>query len=167
MPRVHCECIHCCVQVMDKYGSRAIYEHVGELFKAIPLCSVIEGRAFVVHAGIPSMPGTTMYHVGAVGRKGLAATVASQWDGRDSQTGKRRVRPRSLSIVEDMLWSDPVAPEEGPSLDDMCEPNLMRGAGVVYGPKMVREWLKAIGVPYMVRSHQVRASVIMQKNVMR
>jgi hypothetical protein len=57
---------------MSKYNSTELYETIGTLFKTIPLCAVIEGRAFVVHAGVPSLAGATMYHVGAIGRKALA-----------------------------------------------------------------------------------------------
>jgi len=140
-------------EVMTKYGTRAIYDLVGEMYTTIPLCTIIRNKAFIVHAGIPSLPGATIFHVGAIGRRGLKGTVASQWDVKDPE-GKMKPRPSSLRMLEDLLWSDPVAPDEGAFLDDFSEPNVKRGAGIVYGPKMIREWLHKLGCKYMVRSHQ-------------
>lgn len=140
-------------EVITKYGSRAVYDLVGNMYTNIPLCCVIRDRAFIVHAGIPSMPGATILHIGAIGRKALKATVASQWDATDGD-GRRRRRPSGMRILEDLLWSDPISPEEASVLDDFTEPNMMRGAGIIYGPKMIREWLAAIKCKYMVRSHQ-------------
>jgi hypothetical protein len=116
-------------EIITKYGSRAAYDLVGSMYRNIPLCCVIRDKAFIVHAGIPSLPGATILHIGAIGRNAMKATVASQWDATDDVTGKRRQRPGGMRILEDMLWSDPIAPEEASVLDDFQEPNMMRGAG--------------------------------------
>lgn len=116
-------------EIITKYGSRAAYDLVGSMYVNIPLCCVIRDKAFIVHAGIPSLPGATILHIGAIGRNAMKATVASQWDVTDDATGKRRQRPGGMRILEDLLWSDPIAPEEAAILDDFQEPNMMRGAG--------------------------------------
>ena len=59
--------------------------------------------------------------------------------------------PRSLFLMEDLLWSDP-SNEPGSERD--CEPNHSRGAGTKFGSMVIKEWLKKNGLKALVRSHQ-------------
>ena len=49
-------------------------------------------------------------------------------------------------MIEDMTWSDP-KPDNGLELSE-------RGSGIMYGPDVTREFLKANGCQTIVRSHE-------------
>jgi len=140
-------------EVMIKYGSKGLYNRIGDLFCALPLCAVLENEVFIVHAGIPSDENQTIYHIGAVARKNITSTVAARW-AASREPGAAGSRPRSLGLVEDLLWSDPVNPADEPGSHALCERNLIRGAGSRFGPDLARRWLQKINCFAMVRSHE-------------
>ena len=140
-------------EVMVKYGQVSLYQRIGELFCHLPLCAVLDKEAFIVHAGVPSEANATIYHIGAVARSNITSTVAAKW-AASRAPGAATVRPRSLQLVEDLLWSDPVDPTDEPGAEEMCERNMMRGAGCRFGPALVQRWLKKMGLFTLVRSHE-------------
>ena len=140
-------------EVMTKYGSSLLYARIGHLFCHLPLCAVLENEAFIVHAGIPSEAAATIYHIGAVARANITSTVAAKW-AASRAVGAPTSRPRSLGLVEDLLWSDPVDPREEPGAEEMCERNMIRGAGSRFGPMLVQRWLQKLNCFALVRSHE-------------
>ena len=140
-------------EVMVKYGQVSLYQRIGELFCHLPLCAVLDKEAFIVHAGVPSEANATIYHIGAVARSNITSTVAAKW-AASRAPGAATARPRSLQLVEDLLWSDPVDPADEPGAEEMCERNMMRGAGCRFGPALVQRWLKKMGLFTLVRSHE-------------
>ena len=140
-------------EVMVKYGQVSLYQRIGELFCHLPLCAVLEKEAFIVHAGVPSEADATIYHIGAVARSNITSTVAAKW-AASRAPGAATARPRSLQLVEDLLWSDPVDPADEPGAEEMCERNMMRGAGCRFGPALVQRWLKKMELFTLVRSHE-------------
>jgi hypothetical protein len=88
----------------------------------------LSAQVFIVHAGIPCREiSSSIYHIGALARRNLRSTVAAQWDGR-GEDGRWRATPRSMSIIEDLLWSDPIDPHDEPGSEALVERNMMRNA---------------------------------------
>ncbi|KAJ1486996.1 Metallo-dependent phosphatase-like protein, partial [Baffinella frigidus] len=125
-------------EVMSKYGSHELYTRIGALFAKIPLCAVLEKEVFISHAGMPCRAESpSIYHIGPV----------PPW-----------LPGHSMSIVEDLLWSDPIDPRDEPGTEKVVEPNFMRNAGSRFGVHVARDWLEKLALPTMVRSHEVRHS---------
>jgi len=142
-------------EVIAKYQNPEVYAAIGKVFVRMPLCTVLDKRALIVHAGVPcSKEDATIYHVGAIAREAVRSTVVASWDGRDAD-GRWRKRPQSLSIVEDMLWSDPIDPQLEPGSEDIIERNFIRQAGSRYGVGLIQKWCNDLSVQCVVRSHEM------------
>lgn len=146
-------------EIMGKYGSASLYYRICDVFALLPLCSVIDRTAFVVHGGLPRHRATSLAAISQINRKDFRTTVKAAWEGGGHGGGCMPAVPwstasRSLSIIEDLLWSDPANPETEPGSERCSEPNVLRGAGTRYGTIMARDFLGRLGLKMMVRSHQ-------------
>ncbi|EKX45768.1 hypothetical protein GUITHDRAFT_86901 [Guillardia theta CCMP2712] len=126
-------------EIVCKYGCRALYEKVCDVFTYLPLGCVIGNEAFVVHAGVPR----TMVNIDQI-----------------NCIPRRKYWIASKHVIllkrwQDLLWSDPVDPSIDQTAKDFeATPNYFRGAGIRYGPGVVREFLKKNKLKTLVRSHQ-------------
>jgi len=136
-------------EVMSKYGSISLYDRIQDVFALLPLCTIIKDVAFVVHAGISRLRGTTVSHIGAVERAKLRTTVKVATDAKSG--GGWKPSSRSLYLLEDLLWSDPSHPVLEPGSERNLSPNNSRGAGTKFGSAMTKEWLKKNGLTTLVR----------------
>ena len=138
-------------EVMSKYGNRALYARICDVFALLPLGCVIGQEVLVVHAGLPRNLGVTLADVDAIPRKMLRSTVRAGWDGASSLGRLVCGLPspfgshfeQSLTIAEDLLWSDPLnLQDDDQGEGDMClTPNHARGAGTKFGPGIARQML--------------------------
>jgi len=129
-------------EVLQKANKR-VFSTVCQIFALLPLLTVIEETALVVHGGLPG--------IGAPERllEDVAAISRSDW-----QT-MQRVELANLSeedrlqlrMMKDLLWSDPDPTVQGIKASP-------RGAGCLFGNDVVFKYLCALGLPHLVRSHQ-------------
>ena len=118
-------------EIAAKYGD-PMRDLFAEVFCALPLAHVLNGRVFVVHGGIPSGPTPlALADVAALNR------FRQPPDGGDDH-----------GLMHDLLWSDPQdAPGRSPS---------RRGVGYSFGPEYTRAFLDHNGLSLIVRSHEVK-----------
>ena len=114
-------------EITAKYGDK-MRDLFAEVFCALPLAHVLNGRVFVVHGGIPSEPEPlTLAQVEAV---------------------NRFCQPPESGTLHDLLWSDPQdEPGRRPS---------RRGTGYSFGPEYTRAVLERNGLSLLLRSHEVK-----------
>ena len=156
-------------EFMSKYGNKALYKRICDVFALLPLGCVIGSDALVVHAGLPRTLAVSLADIDDIPRTLLRSTVRAGTEvkntgwlgcglgcGLGMMTGSERWT-QAQNFAEDLLWSDPLNLEQldADGEDDMCMvPNLARGAGTKFGPGVARELLTAWGLKTLVRSHQ-------------
>lgn len=113
-------------EVRAKLGQTAV-ELFRELFCALPLAYVLDGRVLVVHGGIPTCQGGDLPSLRKLNRT--------------------REPPDEGPMCE-MLWNDP---QDEPG----TTPNK-RGVGVAFGPDVTKRYLQENGLELVVRSHEVK-----------
>jgi len=125
-------------EVTRKYpdAANAVYDAASVVFAHLPVCAVIPGQAFVVHAGLPGDQDLTLADIEALERTYTIRTVC------------RKGQVKGAKLIEDLVWSDPDPVQNG------TKRNKARNAGCLYGRDVVRSWLKALDLKYLVRSHQ-------------
>ncbi|KAL7505567.1 hypothetical protein ACHAXN_003024 [Cyclotella atomus] len=113
-------------EVKAKYDEK-IFELFLEVFSHLPLASVVGGKVFVTHGGLPTEPGVTL---------------------NDIRNIKRGCEPPNEGLMSDLLWADPQPfPGKSPS---------KRGVGFSFGPDITESFLKCNGLELLVRSHEVK-----------
>jgi diadenosine tetraphosphatase ApaH/serine/threonine PP2A family protein phosphatase len=110
-----------------KYGHSGIWAETMRVFDFLPIAALIDGSIFSVHAGIsPELP--------FVNRLVMEKRVQEL--------------PES-GVLADLMWSDP---DHTNQVD--WRPNS-RGAGYIYGKKVLRAFCRVNKLQYVTRSHQV------------
>jgi len=112
-------------EVRTKYTPMA-FEAFQEVFRCLPLATVINSSVFVIHGGIPGSDGVKLADIAAIDRK---------------------CEPTS-GLIMDILWSDPSA-ESGMHASP-------RGAGVAFGPDCTARFCDDNGLLCCIRSHEVK-----------
>ena len=113
-------------EVKAKYDDK-IFDLFLEVFEWMPLASVVGGKVFVTHGGLPTDPGVTL---------------------NDLRTIKRGCEPPNSGLMSDLLWADPQPfPGKSPS---------KRGVGYSFGPDITEAFLKTNDLQLLVRSHEVK-----------
>jgi len=133
-----------------KYEKR-MTDLFAEIFRATPLCHVINNEIFVVHGGIPGPdPG--------VWWKGMDNQIS--FDGRQIQislaeieNSNRFMEPNldENPLMVDLLWSDPKGKDGyGPS-------GRMSSGIYLFGPDVSKNFMEYNGLRMTLRSHEVKA----------
>lgn len=113
-------------EVKAKYDDK-IFDLFLEVFEYMPLASVVGGKVFVTHGGLPTEPGVTL---------------------ADIRNIKRGCEPPNSGLMSDLLWADPQPfPGKSPS---------KRGVGYSFGPDITESFLKLNDLQLLVRSHEVK-----------
>lgn len=113
-------------EVRAKYDE-GIFDLFLEVFSHMPLASVVGGKVFVTHGGLPADPGVTL---------------------SDVRNIKRGCEPPNSGLMSDLMWADPQPfPGKSPS---------KRGVGFSFGPDITEAFLKLNGLELLVRSHEVK-----------
>lgn len=122
-----------------------------ELFRATPLCHVINGEVFVVHGGIPGPDPRVWW-------KGIDNQIS--FDGRQIQISLEEIEnsnrfmepnPAENPLMVDLLWSDPKGKDGyGPS-------GRMSSGIYLFGPDVSRNFMQYNGLKMTLRSHEVKA----------
>merc|ERR1719230_129705 len=113
-------------EVKKKYDEE-LYTLFCEAFCLLPLCHVINRKAFVVHGGLFSTDNVQLDAIRKVNRE---------------------CEPPDEGLMTEMLWSDP-QPGRGrmPS---------KRGVGVAYGQDVTEDFLKTNDLKLVIRSHEMK-----------
>mmetsp|Transcript_37132 Transcript_37132/g.77744 ORF Transcript_37132/g.77744 Transcript_37132/m.77744 type:complete len:541 (+) Transcript_37132:129-1751(+) len=113
-------------EVKAKYDDK-IFDLFLEVFSHMPLASVVGGKVFVTHGGLPTEPGVTL---------------------QDIRKITRGCEPPNQGLMSDLLWADPQPfPGKSPS---------KRGVGYSFGPDITESFLKRNDLQLLVRSHEVK-----------
>jgi serine/threonine-protein phosphatase 5 len=113
-------------EVRAKYDDR-IFDLFLEVFSHMPLASVVGGKVFVTHGGLPTEPGVTLDDIRRI---------------------RRGCEPPNVGLMSDLLWADPQPfPGKSPS---------KRGVGYSFGPDITESFLKLNDLQLLVRSHEVK-----------
>jgi len=133
-----------------KYEKRmtALY---AEIFRATPLCHVINDEVFVVHGGIPGPDPRVWW-------KGIDNQIS--FDGRQLQISLEEIEssdrfmepnPSVNPLMVDLLWSDPKGKDGyGPS-------GRMSSGIYLFGPDVSRNFMQHNNLRMTIRSHEVKA----------
>ena len=114
-------------ECIRKYGSINVWRYCCEVFDCLAVSAVIDGSAYVVHGG-------------------LSPSIETIDDIRTKINRKQEV-PHEGSFC-DLLWSDPDESIIGWGASP-------RGAGFVFGPDVVEQFLHVNGVEIIARAHQL------------
>lgn len=127
-------------------------ELFGEMFRATPLCHVINNEVFVVHGGIPGPDPRVWW-------KGIDNQIS--FDGRQIQISLEEIEnsnrfmepnPDVNPLMVDLLWSDPKGKDGyGPS-------GRMSSGIYLFGPDISRNFMKYNNLKLTLRSHEVKAA---------
>ena len=164
-------------ELQFKYGPTVFRERLAQVlddfFMSLPLATVIEDDAFVVHAG-PPPPGIPLEMLQQTYRWddcGISRTIRTDIDHSECHWDQN-VRFESLwsqdhaveEIIESMTWSDPDIDEQDGVLVNstatsrnkapVWSPNVSRGAGYRFDAEVVRRFLNGSGLKRLIRSHE-------------
>lgn len=106
------------------FSSESMYQSFQSVFRALPISTVVNGKVFVTHGGLP------------------AEAVSLE----DIQVPYRMTDSHSNTPLRELLWSDPG------EIEGVAESR--RGAGVVFGADVTRAFLDLNGLELLVRSHE-------------
>eukprot|EP01130_Rhizamoeba_saxonica_P013690 TRINITY_DN5866_c0_g1_i1.p1 TRINITY_DN5866_c0_g1~~TRINITY_DN5866_c0_g1_i1.p1 ORF type:complete len:770 (+),score=155.00 TRINITY_DN5866_c0_g1_i1:30-2339(+) len=124
-------------QVLDTYNFE-LFDAIVYSFDWLPLSSLIDERVLVLHGGLFEYDDVTIYE--------LANSLEKE---RGKNPPRRKnTRTREERLVDNLLWSDP---EE---TVDYWEENA-RGAGILFGELLTKEFNRKNHIEFVVRSHQL------------
>ena len=112
-------------EITRKYGNANAWEYFTDLFDYLPLAALVEGKIFCVHGGLSP-------HISTVDQIRLI---------------NRKMEIPREGVFCDLMWSDP----------DDIETWIIscRGAGWIYGWKVVDEFTHINGLELICRAHQL------------
>ena len=136
-------------EIFDKYGTskkhgKAIVNMFAEVFKFLPVASVIDHEIFVIHGGIS--PRFSAYTLNNIPRYNYATLQGGPPELRPDNTAAKN---EEWQILMDAVWSDP---EGGDYVGWEDNPN--RGAGIMFGADITSKWLDMHGA--RARRHRPR-----------
>ena len=122
-------------QVLTKSASPHMLDLFGQVWDQLPLCAIVDEKAFVVHGGLFRMHGVAIADLEAAPRTECSLLCSPATD-------------PAMVLLVDALWNDP-QDALGISQGD-------RGEGTrMFGPDVTEDFLKRNGLELVIRSHQV------------
>lgn len=142
-------------EMQHKYGTaafRRLRTFLDDFFRVLPLATIVEDDALIVHAG-PPPPGMSLERV---------KQELEPLDILPSRTSRLAGQEGSEMdvLVESCLWSDPDVCEEDGTLvnydreEEHLKPNMSRGAGFKFDGTIVKSLLEKENLSRLVRSHE-------------
>eukprot|EP01063_Lacrimia_lanifica_P010045 TRINITY_DN16827_c0_g2_i2.p1 TRINITY_DN16827_c0_g2~~TRINITY_DN16827_c0_g2_i2.p1 ORF type:complete len:1200 (+),score=315.01 TRINITY_DN16827_c0_g2_i2:60-3659(+) len=152
-----CEAYEFRQEVQSKYDERT-FGWFARIFRALPLCTVVEGEVFVCHGGLPR-DAVTLADIDSISRFRDVPMVRPrqrQPSGNGSPTAASELGKR---IIADLVWSDPIEESQLPrsipkSLTYL--PNGDRGNGVWFRKSHTEQFLRRNGLRLVIRSHEAQ-----------
>uniref|UniRef100_A0A1A9VSD6 Serine/threonine-protein phosphatase with EF-hands n=1 Tax=Glossina austeni TaxID=7395 RepID=A0A1A9VSD6_GLOAU len=133
-------------EVEAKYpnNSERILKLIDEVYRWLPLGSLIDDRVLVVHGGISDQ--TDLNIIKKLDRSKYISILRPPVEGQASLEENAKIEWQQIF---DIMWSDP-------QHVDGCVPNVLRGAGTYFGPDITSQFLKKHKLQLLVRSHQCK-----------
>ena len=132
--------------------SLAIFNRSQELFRNLPLATVIENsvgfKVFVTHGGI-----SKNVDFRKIASRGLKR---SNFDVVKYRTREGDEMKIASQVITDLLWSDPIPIDDKKSNSLGTRFNENRGAGCLFDQKLSDEFCQKNGFNCIVRSHECR-----------
>lgn len=126
-------------EVLHKYD-REVYHAFLEVFKWLPLATVLDKRILVLHGGVP--------RDSSIGLKEINDLPREKYDLGDhpvTDADSKKLNEQML-VMRDILWSDPRRQKGWKESS--------RGAGTMFGPDITRKFLMSNRLQLVVRSHE-------------
>ncbi|KAM7355408.1 retinal degeneration C isoform 2-T4 [Cochliomyia hominivorax] len=131
------------VQSKYKRNSTKLLKLIDEVYRWLPLGTIINSRVLVVHGGISDT--TNLDLIKSLDRGKYVSILRPPIE----QTGGEGIDKVEWKQLFDIMWSDP-------QHNDGCLPNSLRGAGTYFGPDVTRNFLEQHKLDYLVRSHECK-----------
>jgi len=119
-------------EVAHKFGSTQMFALFVQVWDNLPIATVIDNTALVLHGGLFRANGITLQHLNSIPKK-------------DNDLSSNAF---DMMLQTDVLWSDPQdAPGRQPGV---------RGSGTIqFGPDITQQFLRQNNLKLVIRSHQV------------
>ncbi|XP_073843618.1 retinal degeneration C isoform X2 [Musca autumnalis] len=131
------------VQAKYRRNSTKLLKLIDEVYRWLPLGTVINNRVLVVHGGISDT--TNLDLIKSLDRGKYVSILRPPVE----QTGGEGIDKVEWKQLFDIMWSDP-------QHNDGCLPNSLRGAGTYFGPDVTRNFLEQHKLELLVRSHECK-----------
>eukprot|EP00753_Platysulcus_tardus_P018617 PLAT6971.1.p1 GENE.PLAT6971.1~~PLAT6971.1.p1 ORF type:complete len:894 (+),score=532.56 PLAT6971.1:35-2716(+) len=131
-------------EILGKYGGsedsagRQLLASFHSTFDALPLMHVVQKRILVLHGGLFDSPSIELSQLKAVRRKREPPIRSPAYEDR---------------LMEQILWSDPRPCADYPAPLTGAHPSD-RGAGVVFGADVTKEFCRVNRLSLVIRSHE-------------
>ncbi|CAG7823996.1 unnamed protein product, partial [Allacma fusca] len=144
------------VKLKYKVFAGRILNLVDQVYRSLPLGSIIDGRVLIVHGGISEQTDLRLleqvdrHKYVSILRPPVVETLDEE--GRVTQLSDLYSSNHSCSEwrqVLDILWSDP---QNG----NGCSPNTFRGGGSYFGVDVTERVLHRHGLQLLIRSHECK-----------
>ncbi|ODM91769.1 Serine/threonine-protein phosphatase rdgC [Orchesella cincta] len=125
------------VRLKYKVFSGRLLTLIDQVYRSLPLGTIIDGRVLVVHGGISET--TDLKLITDIDRQKYVSILRPPVLETMNSDGR----------VLDLLWSDP---QNGTG----CSPNTFRGGGSYFGSDVTEKVLKKHGLQLLIRSHECK-----------
>jgi serine/threonine-protein phosphatase with EF-hand domain len=144
----------CCVygfqkECLTKYDD-VVFSMFCEMFRHLPVCSVIHNKVLVIHGGLFYREGVSLDDLGEIDRLEYVVPSQAVQEVLDSEGNPLSEKALDLQkLMHGALWSDPDLDNSLPN----PQPNP-RGAGILFGPDLTLSFLEHNNLVMVVRSHE-------------
>jgi Ca2+-binding EF-hand superfamily protein len=133
-------------EVIQKYNQQ-YFDLFAEIFRYIPLFSLINDQVFVVHGGLFTEPSVKLSDLNEIERFDYACVPPIKYPDNCEHGNHEQNRKELLKQLQrDALWSDP-RKSKGLAKNE-------RGAGVNFGPDITKGFMKNNHINMIIRSHE-------------
>jgi serine/threonine-protein phosphatase with EF-hands len=131
----------------EKYDD-LIFGMFAEVFRHLPLASIINNSIFVVHGGLFHSDNITLSDIEQIDRTDYIAKPPVPYPQCIEEMTTEEAHQEFLKQLQrDLLWSDPSPEENGITRNQ-------RGAGVKFGSDVVEKFLSDNNLKMIIRSHE-------------
>ncbi|XP_041972706.1 serine/threonine-protein phosphatase rdgC [Aricia agestis] len=134
------------VQLKYRHNAERLLKLIENVYRWLPLGTIINNRVFVVHGGISDT--TDLDMVRSLERDKYASLLRPPVN-EGAAPGAEGIDKVEWKQVFDIMWSDPQAVGG-------CVANTLRGAGTYFGPDVTVEFLNRNKLSFLVRSHECK-----------
>ncbi|XP_017775514.1 PREDICTED: serine/threonine-protein phosphatase rdgC [Nicrophorus vespilloides] len=137
------------VELKYRRHNSNLFKLFEELYRWLPLATVIDDRIFVAHGGISDR--TELGIIRNANRSRFDSILRpSEMSQEDMSEEDKKIFNDEWTQVRDLLWSDPAS-------TDGCAANKIRGAGTFFGADVTEEFLLQNDFDLLIRSHECKA----------
>ncbi|XP_061378763.1 serine/threonine-protein phosphatase rdgC [Danaus plexippus] len=135
-------------EVHQKYRHNAerLLKLIENVYRWLPLGTIINNRVFVVHGGISDTTDLDMLR--SMERDKYASLLRPPLN-EGAAPGAEAIDKVEWKQVFDILWSDPQS-------TGGCVANALRGAGTYFGPDVTSSFLNKNKLSFIIRSHECK-----------